>query len=701
VCEEKPCTWFDVTYGGGLLPMGWPFVGGSIDEVYCPDDWWNSDTWIQTRVIGWPVLFVFTVIAFFAASCFVMPRINGRRDTTGLCGKLGSAIQDKLDEMESVRKIKRKFTSTWNGKLHLIVQHFGDESGVIGADEFLAMFRIIGDGFVDATSYADAVRAFGTVVDNTDAPTQSSVIDIAAIETIYSLGCRTWREKHVQVDRDFERFKIISDLYEQSHSDFLVMTGSLGSQGLVDVHGYTAEEELAGGLALSTNIIARANARIALAASGGAEFASAVDEEFSVESAMSEAERFTIALPSLYVETWLFVLIVAFLFLFLHDGSKHLQLKYFPEKEGAEGGAAFLEAVENAYGPGAIERSILDKIGAFASLGHKVCIFHFLFIAICILPMRLITVLAPKSICARKLAEKLEPKPFNEREFVVEDEAAPDVRTPLTRVITARNLKLCDKIKMLPLFLIRDICGIVVAVFKIVGLSLNVFVFIEPFIDFKRKSLELGKLRISGVTFSFAADPFDAYMRWLNLKLVDLMTLGLYEKIFAKKAMKAYLGFLDAQIKWNCASKDIPIGFDTSRSFVYFSARVPPWESAILNGIYLIPMLIFPWPSLFAKHRLTASWQLELSKYRFGGRQPRLGGVFVRIVLFAPCTSPHALPNLSLSPPRFASPLFQSGWRKEVLPQQRWLQRSVQAEREGTLPHKRPRPVRQKVRVST
>ena len=93
-------------------------------------------------------------------------------------------------------------------------------------------------------------------------------------------------------------------------------------------------------------------------------------------------------------------------------------------------------------------------------------------------------------------------------------------------------------------------------------------------------------------------------MRWLNLKLVDLLMFGLYEKLFKKKAAKAYLGFLDSQIMWNAAAKDIPKGFDTKRNFVYFSARVPFIETAIVNTIYLVPLLIFPWPSLFAKHRL-------------------------------------------------------------------------------------------------
>jgi hypothetical protein len=182
---------------------------------------------------------------------------------------------------------------------------------------------------------------------------------------------------------------------------------------------------------------------------------------------------------------------------------------------------------------------------------------------------------------------------------------------------------------MLPLFFIRDICGIIVNIFKIFGLSLNVFVFIEPFIDFQRKSLELQKIRVSGCSFAFSADPADAYMRWLNLKLVDLLTMGLYEKIFEKKARKAYLGFLDSQIRWDVDPKEIPIGFDTKRNFVYFSSVVPSLETTILELIYLLPMVLLPWPSLFAKHRLTASWQLTLSKYRFGGRQPRLGGDFV------------------------------------------------------------------------
>ena len=297
-----------------------------------------------------------------------MPRMNGRRDTTGLCGKLGSAIQDKLDELEFVLKIKRRFDSTWNGKLFLIVEHFGDDDGVLDEDGFKNMFMTVGDGFVDATSYADAVRTFGTAEEVEEgAPAAQRVLDIAAIEAIYSLGCRTWREKHVQVERDFERFKIISDEFDQTHSDFLVITGSLGSEGMIEVRSAATDD----------SVLGRANAQIALAANGGVEFATAVDEEFSVEEAMTEAQRFTVALPSLYVETCLFALIAAFIFLyvlsaaafqkvqtnhlitqpphlpyhthrnavprrFLHDNSKDMQLKYFPlaEDGGAEGGVA-------------------------------------------------------------------------------------------------------------------------------------------------------------------------------------------------------------------------------------------------------------------------------------------------------------------------------------------------------------------------
>ena len=97
-------------------------------------------------------------------------------------------------------------------------------------------------------------------------------------------------------------------------------------------------------------------------------------------------------------------------------------------------------------------------------------------------------------------------------------------------------------------------------------------------------------------------------MRWLNLKLVDLLMFGLYEKLFSKKAAKAYLGFLDSQIGWNANAKDIPKGFDTKRNFVYFSARVPFLEATIVNAIYAVPMMIFLWPSLFAKHRLVRCW---------------------------------------------------------------------------------------------
>ena len=52
-------------------------------------------------------------------------------------------------------------------------------------------------------------------------------LSIDSIDAMYSLGCRTWREKHVQCGRDLERVKILSDKFPQiTHSEFLVVTGS-------------------------------------------------------------------------------------------------------------------------------------------------------------------------------------------------------------------------------------------------------------------------------------------------------------------------------------------------------------------------------------------------------------------------------------------------------------------------------------------
>ena len=97
-------------------------------------------------------------------------------------------------------------------------------------------------------------------------------------------------------------------------------------------------------------------------------------------------------------------------------------------------------------------------------------------ITIIVFPMRLVTVLLPKSICARKLAEKLEPKPLKEREFHEADEGAlPGApRRPIECVIAAQKFKLCDKLKMLPGVLVRDICGLVLK-----G-PLEVFIVITP-----------------------------------------------------------------------------------------------------------------------------------------------------------------------------------------------------------------------------
>ena len=142
-------------------------------------------------------------------------------------------------------------------------------------------------------------------------------------------------------------------------------------------------------------------------------------------------------------------------------------------------------------------------------------------------------------------------------------------------------------------------------------------------------AVELQKLRISGVSFSFNADPIDVYMRWLNLKLFNMLLCGKYEEYFSKYADKQYQGFLDEQIRWNCPPNQIPVGFDRRREFRYFSAAVAPMDQLIQDALYFIPLILFPWPSCFAKHRAVASWQLALRGYRFGGRQPRLGGIFL------------------------------------------------------------------------
>ena len=34
-CVLAPCAWFDLNYGSGAVPYGWPLVGGSVDEVSC------------------------------------------------------------------------------------------------------------------------------------------------------------------------------------------------------------------------------------------------------------------------------------------------------------------------------------------------------------------------------------------------------------------------------------------------------------------------------------------------------------------------------------------------------------------------------------------------------------------------------------------------------------------------------------------
>jgi len=300
---------------------GWPISSTNWDALVCSSDWWYVDeTSSQLRQALWIGLFLLTIALFFSMSCFVLPRMNGRRDTTGMCGKLGNIVQDKLDTMACVLKCKRKRVDNWNGKLAAILAHFSSSSGFLDEASFDKMFSCLGDNFVDRTQYAEALQLFGS--DVKDSP--SKKLDVASLESIYSLGCTTWREKHVQVERDYERMLLLSGA--KAHSDYLVSTGSLGSHGLGDVEAVRRGKKMSTSAA---GVVSRA-AEIETAAKGGAEFASAIDTEFSIEAAMTEAERFSVALPSLYVETWLFTLINAFLFLYLTDFFRWMQDTVYP-----------------------------------------------------------------------------------------------------------------------------------------------------------------------------------------------------------------------------------------------------------------------------------------------------------------------------------------------------------------------------------
>ena len=437
----------------------------------------------------------------------------------------------------------------------------------------------------------------------------------------------------MQAKRDLERVKILSDNYPDiTHSDYLVLTGSIGSAGIeqyeikkvelsgskrkmsaaeiLDVTGTTKakEEERLAKKARRASTLGRAGT-VDVAARGGAEWANYVDEEFDVEAAMSENERYTVALPSLYVETVLFVLICAFLFLFVFDWTRFFEvvvmdayLKATCEDPSSRlaGSSECYEQVPRFGHVAWLPLWVNGKINVLGDVGHKVCIFHFFFILIFVFPSRILAVLKPESSCAKNLKERLKPKPLKMREFrdlkggekrtagvLVSEANAPGTTievkygdatkgksimfsipsdakmasilraeipidddfegVPVDCLITADTMTLCDKIKIAPLLAARNIAGFFVTVFNLFGISLALFIFFAPFIDFKKRSLELAHIRVSGVSFEFDADPIDAYMRWLNLKMVDMLSCGIFEKKCKKKADAMYLGFLDSR----------------------------------------------------------------------------------------------------------------------------------------------------------
>ena len=210
----------------------------------------------------------------------------------------------------------------------------------------------------------------------------------------------------------------------------------------------------------------------------------------------------------------------------------------------------------------------------------------------------------------------------------------------------------------------------IVRLFSVVGLSLGAFVFFEPFVEFKKKSLELAHVRVSGFALNFDASPIDAYIRWLNIEMVkerisklpaspsfsssspsfplllflspptvasflptptQMLSFGLHQLGPIRKRLdRMYLGFLDSQICWACAPRVLPKGFDQRAPFRFFSIEVHPIANLIMNVISLPLLLVFPiWPSIFALHFRMMRIKFWLARLRFGGRQPRLGGVFL------------------------------------------------------------------------
>ena len=667
---------------------------GSYEDLTCSADWWDPLWLVNLRQIIWPCIAAATIVCFFAFSCCIMPRVNGPRDQTGLCGKLGSALTDRADRIGCVKALKRLTKSTWNGKLLVVFKHFNkSKSGALTEEEFTAMFSTVGDQFVDANNYAAARHAFG------------ARLTLDVVETMYSLGCRTWRERTVQVERDYERVLLLSG--KITHSDYLVRTGSIGMHGMKDVEEVKAE--LKSPKKLSKKLSKKKEererrvsaqkraAKVLIAAQGGPDWGSAVDEEFEAEHAMTELERFSVPLPSLYVETLLFAAVTAFIFLFIYDTTRWFDTHILGDEAELDPAGPGIEGFFNKYAATIRRFFTIDYLirwisgffGGISDVGHKVCIFHFFFILLFVFPQRIFQTMFPTSCCAKAQAKRMLKKAVKPREFGppprgnlleraamagarkiatsskvtpapaanLEADGALDLAeaggdgydeskphspeataahmlatkgwVPKNSIINT-SMTLCDKIKLLPIYFIRDVCNFGVRIVSLVGIDLSLFVFFEPFINFTKTGMELAHIRMSGISLAFNADNVDCYMRWLNLKIVNLLSLGIFEKYYSGKADDMYLGFLDAQIKWNAAPANIPKGIDTSRSFEYFTAGVSNTELFFIDLVYFPTIFCFPiWPACCAKHRETAMHKLMLSKYRFGGRQPRLGGDFI------------------------------------------------------------------------
>jgi Ca2+-binding EF-hand superfamily protein len=163
-------------------------------------------------------------------------------------------------------------------------------------------------------------------------------------------------------------------------------------------------------------------------------------------------------------------------------------------------------------------------------------------------------------------------------------------------------------------FLVQCISVPIQIIHRIVFLDFALFWFPMPFYEFmeyEQQVKSLMPLQVQGELTKLEAHFGDFYFFWLRTKLMNIMTLGIFERCCARHTFEEWL---DKHLVWR---RTPPDGFNDD--FKYFSAKLTYAEVlAAFLMVLLSPVTLFlglPFVYLYVQKK----W---LQKVRFGGRTP-------------------------------------------------------------------------------